>query len=271
MTGAINLNPNVIRIGLSWALHWSSGPILCMILPKSTRLVVVNDHRFVASWEWFEETDAKPCFFLIPPFVASTLTSPASWDILRVDVSLRKNTVLMTMYDDFGVYVLQWRWDPWTFQAPEAFQQMMTQPEDMVQTEYVHVADAVHLAVANLGRMEGLERIQRERLAMAIDFTPGRLSIDGRQIVAGDSQRYYFDPRLVIRGLEVARARGISFSMARIASGEHAILYINSEREQWQVRCAILSLNIHETRLPSYGEQAPDIYNGSRLSPIPAI
>lgn len=268
MPEPIRLNPHVIRMGLGRALHWTDGPILCMLMPKATRMVVVNDYRFIASWEWTEETESPSCFFLIPPFVANTLSGPAAWDIMRMEVMLERNNVTMSLHDDLGVYRLQWRWDPWTFRAPDAFQRMMTQPNDMVQTEYVYIADAVHLAVANLGRMEGIEKVERERLAMSIDFAPGRLSIDGREIVRGGSPKhFYFDPRLVIRGLEVTRAHNIGFSMVRADSNSQAILYIASERDQWQVRCSILSLSSDETQLPSYDISTRN--GGNRLSPVP--
>ncbi|MBN1286420.1 MAG: hypothetical protein JXB47_13560 [Anaerolineae bacterium] len=238
-------------------------------MPKATRLVVVNDYRFIASWEWNEETESPPCFFLIPPFVASTLASPAAWDLVRLEVMLERNNVAMTLHDDLGTYHLHWRWDPWAFRAPPTFQQMMSQPNDMVQIEYVYIADAVHLAVANLGRMEGIEKVERERLAMSVDFAPGRLSIDGREIVSGgDARRFYFDPRLVIRGLEVTRARTVGFSLVRSSEKHQAILYISSERDQWQVRCSILSLSSEETHLPSYTGISRN--GGNRLSPVPA-
>ncbi len=266
MVKPININPNVMRTGLGHALQRTDGPVLCILTPKSMRLVIANSRRFLASWEWFEETGAQPCLFLIPPFVANTLAGPASWDIVRIEVRLKKNLVSLTLHDRTGAYMVQWRWDPRTFSAPAPFQEMMSLPSDMVQTDYVHIADAVHIAAANLFQMEWIERIRRERLAMSIDFATGRLNINGQKIVAGDRKRYYFDPRLVLRGLEVARARVVSFAVSHLPAKHQAILHINSD-DQWQVRCSILSLSAEETQLPAYTGR---LYNNRLLSPVPA-
>ncbi len=268
MAEPIRLNPQVMRTGLGWALSWTNGPILCVVAPGFTRFVVVNEHSFVASWEWAEETGAESRFFLVPPFVASTLAGPAAWGLLRIRASLHRNNVAMTIYDKAGEYLLQWQWDPRSFKAPHVFDLMSAQPEDMVQTGYVTIADAVHLAVANLGRMEGLEEIKRERLAMLIDFAPGRLSIDGQEIMAGDPQRFYFDPRLVIRGLEIVRGRTIGFAMTRLEATGQAILYMNSDRDNWQVRCSLLSMKLPQGVAATTYETAERAHdNGGQTSP----
>lgn len=254
MAEPIRLNPQVMRTGLGWALSWTNDPILCVISPGSTRFVIVNEQCFIASWEWVEETGAASRFFLTPPFIAKTLAGPAAWDILRIRVSLHRNNVAMTLHDSMGEYLFQWQWDAHSFKAPRAFDLMTAQPDEVMQTGYVAIADAVHLAVANLGRMEGLEQVQRDRLAMLIDFAPGRLSIDGQEIVAGDPQRFYFDPRLVIRGLEIVRGRTIGFAMTRLDATGQAVLHMNTERDNWQVRCALLSM-----RLPAETPAPPPI------------
>lgn len=272
MTDPIWLNPHVMRTGLSWALSWTNGPILCVVSPGSTRFIVVNDQSFLASWEWAEETGTESRFFLVPPFVARTLAGPAAWDLLRLRAALHRNNVALTLHDAGGEYLLQWQWDAHSFKAPRVFDLMTAQPKETLQAGYVAIADAVHLAVANLGRMEGLEQVQRERLAMLIDFAPGRLSIDGQEIMTGDPHRFYFDPRLVIRGLEIARGRTIGFAMTRLESTRQAILYMNSERDNWQVRCALLSIRLPPgTSITTYEvterERARD--GGGLISPRP--
>ena len=77
----IRLNPEVIRLGLGWAQSWTDGPILCIITPDAIRFSVVSDRRFIASWEWPEETESSYRFFLIPPFIAQTLSSHTAYDI----------------------------------------------------------------------------------------------------------------------------------------------------------------------------------------------
>jgi hypothetical protein len=240
----IELRPEVLRVGLGWALSWTNGPVLCTLSPSAVRLTAVNEQRFVASWEWQGRTRSDFRFFLIPPFVASTLAGPPAWELHRIKVQSDSQNVAMILEDRRQAYSLRWNWNPATFEAPPVFQQMARMPQDVIQTDYLTIADSAHLAIAKLGRISMMEDVTQDQLAILINFEPGRLSIDGQKIVEGDPHRYYFDPRLVIRGLEVVRGRSIGFSVTK--TGKRAIFYLCTERENWQIHCSILSLSSGE-------------------------
>ncbi len=242
MEQPIRLNPQATRLGLGWAQSWTQGPILCVVSPEAIRFSVASERRFIASWEWSEETDSPHRFFLLPPFIASTLAGPAAYHIVGLRARINRTHVVLTVRDDYGEYVLQWRWQASAFQAPPFFDQMIHPPGETLQETYIAVADAVHLAIANLGRLEAMEQVERQNLAIAVDFAPGRFRIDGQPITLGDDQQYYFDPRLIVRGLEIVRGKHIGFSLARTPTSEQAILYMTSQRDQWRIQCAILSI-----------------------------
>ncbi len=242
MNDPIRLNPQATRLGLGWAQSWTNGPILCVITPEAMRFTVVGERRFVASWEWTEDTQAGYSFFLIPPFVASTLASQSAYEIRGLRVRINRTHVALTVRDPGGEYVIQWRWRATSFEAPPFFDQMAAPPTESLEEAYVAVADAVHLAIANLGRLEATEQVDRQDLAIMVDFTPGQFKIDGQPITASDEQRYYFDPRLIVRGLEIVRGRRVGFSLSETPVPGQAILYMASQRDRWGVHCALLSL-----------------------------
>ncbi|MBN1963668.1 MAG: hypothetical protein JW910_03410 [Anaerolineae bacterium] len=242
MNQPIRLNPQTLRLGLGWAQSWTNGPILCVLTPEAIRFVVVNERRFIASWEWVEETEAPYRFFLIPPFIANTLASQAAYNITGLRVRINRTHVALTVHDPHGEYVLQWRWLANSFAAPPFFDQMAQPPAETLREAYIAIADAVHLAIANLGRLEALERFNRNNLAIVVDFSPGSVKIDGQPITQGEGLQYYFDPRLIMRGLEIVRGRHIGFALTETIIPDQAVLYMTSQREQWRVTCALLSI-----------------------------
>ncbi|MFC1960579.1 hypothetical protein ACFLYO_07705 [Chloroflexota bacterium] len=243
MQEPLRLDPEIIRLGLGWSQSWTDGPILCVITPDAIRFVVVSDRRFIASWEWKEETETSYRFFLIPPFIAQTLSSHTAYNINSLRARINRTHVALTVRDNHGEYVLQWRWRAASFEAPPFFDQMAQQPTTMLEKQtFMTIADAVHLAIANIGRLEAMEQIDREQLAIVINFGPGKFKIDGQPISTSDDQPFYFDPRLIIRGLEVVRGKHIGFAIAETLIPQQSILYLTSERDNWHVQCALLSL-----------------------------
>ncbi len=248
MNEPIRLNPQIVRLGLGWAQSWTDGPILCVITPQSTRFVVVSERRFIASWEWIEDTGAPNRYFLIPPFIASTMAGQVAYNISGLRVRVNRTHIALTVRDPHGEYVLQWRWQAASFAAPPFFDLMAQTPtETMEEKTFVAIADAVHLAIANLGRLEALEQINRDKLAIVVDFEPGQFRIDGQPITLGDGQRYYFDPRLIVRGLEVVRGKHIGFAISETTRSGQSVLYMTSERDSWRVQCSLLSILPDET------------------------
>ncbi len=243
MNEPIRLNPEVIRLGLGWAQSWTNGPILCVISPDAIRFTIVSERRFVASWEWAEETEAPYCFFLIPPFIASTLSGQIAYSITGLRARINRTHVALTVRDPNGEYVVQWRWQAASFQAPPFFDQMSQPPDEPLEEKaYMAIADAVHLAIANIGRLEAMEQIDRQQLAILVDFEPGRFTIDGQPITVGSQEGYYFDPRLIVRGLEVVRGKHIGFAIGETLTPEQSILYMVSDRDNWRVQCSLLSI-----------------------------
>ncbi len=241
-TQPIRLNPETLRRGLGWAQSWTDGPVLCVLTPESVRLVVVSERRFVASWEWMEETESPYRFFLIPPFIASMLAGHAAHNITGLRARINRSHTALTVRDSHGEYVLQWRWQAASFQAPPFFDQMAQFPTETHKETYIAIADAVHLAIANLGRLEAMEQINRDNLAIVVEFTPGHFKIDGQPITLSSDQHYYFDPRLIMRGLEVVRGKQVGFSIGQTPIPGQAILYMTSQRDQWRIQCSLLSI-----------------------------
>ncbi|MBN2469933.1 MAG: hypothetical protein JXN59_04335 [Anaerolineae bacterium] len=243
MNDTLHLNPRIMRQGLSWAQSWSNGPVLCVVTPESTRFQIVSERRFLASWEWMEETGSDSHFFLIPPFVARTLSGHPAYSITSLRVRVHRTRVAITVRDKNGEYVVQWHWKAADFEAPPFFDLMSDSPSDLLERKtFITMADAIHLAIANLGRLEALEQINRHNLAIAVDFSPGHFKIDGQPITLGHERRYYFDPRLIVRGLEVARGKHIGFAITQTPVTGQSILHMISDRDNWRVECALLSL-----------------------------
>lgn len=238
----IRLNPQAMRLGLGWAQSWTTGPVLCVVTPEAMRFAVVSEHRFIASWEWAEDTDSPYRFFLMPPFITNTLASHTAQNLSSLRARINRAHVALTVRDDHGEYVLEWRWRANSFYAPPFFDQMAQAPAETQEETYMAIADAVHLAIANLSRLHMMEEISRTDLAIMVDFSPGHFKIDGQPITLSDEQRYFFDPRLIMRGLEVVRGKNIGFALSPTIIPGQAILYMVSQRDQWNVQCALLSV-----------------------------
>lgn len=243
MNEPLRLNPQTMRLGLGWAQSWTDGPILCVVTPGAVRFVVVSERRFVASWEWQEETESAYRFFLIPPFIASTLASYAAYHVTGLRARINRTHVALTVRDQHGEYVVQWRWQAASFEAPPFFDQMAQSPAEMIgEQTYVAIADAVHLAIANLGRLEAMEQLDRQNLAIQIDFGADGVRIDGQPIMESHDECCYFDPRLIVRGLEIVRGQQINFALSPTLIPGQAVLYMVSERDEWRIQCAMLSM-----------------------------
>ena len=61
-----------------------------------------------------------------------------------------------------------------------------------------------------------MDQLDRQNLAIMIDFGSGDFKIDGQPITENRGECLYFDPRLIVRGLEVVRGQQIGFARQRI-------------------------------------------------------
>ena len=141
---------------------------------------------------------------------------------------------------------MQWVWKASDFQAPPTFTVMSQLPDIMVSAPYVSLADMVHLSMANLIKVmseDSNEGIQSQD-AILIDFVPGHINIDGESITGPQQARYFFNPRMLMRGMEVVRENQISFAIQPTHRGQDSILYLASHRQGWQIHCALISVNV---------------------------
>jgi hypothetical protein len=86
----------------------------------------------------------------------------------------------------------------------------------------------------------GDREYQPPRPGIGVEFSPGRFKIDGQPITIGRERRFYFDPRLIVRGLEVVKGRQIGFAISETPVSGQSILHMTSDRDQWRVQCALL-------------------------------
>lgn len=267
----IALDLTAMRTGIGWAQSWTKRPILCTISDGWMRLMVVENRRFLASWAWPMPDFEGKVFFLIPRFVAKTIASPATWEADSMEVVLNSRVVGLILREGQQEFRLQWRWNPHDFDAPPEFGMMSRIPDTIVRTPYIALADVIHLAIHNLVNTTVAENLLQNENAILIDFTPGQINIDGESIAHGRQSRYYFNPRMIIRGLEIVRERQVGFAMKRIGRGDESILYLSSQRDRWQVHCALHSVAVSSPEQSSnppmrVRETRPPLANGSWLS-----
>ncbi|NJL93234.1 MAG: hypothetical protein HC915_05635 [Anaerolineae bacterium] len=226
----IPLDIQAVRQGLGWAQSWSSGPVLCRIHQQRMQMVAVNEEQFVASWAWPLPGVAQSAFFLIPPFVAGSIANPAAYDADGLLIAVQKTAAGMVILQGKQEFRVQWRWDPTSFRAPAHFLKMLEPPPPAMQQSYVALADVVHLAIANMTHM-----LDNDEFSFS-DATI-QINLDGAQ----GAVPFQFDPRLVIRGMEIARGEEVGFALQPLAEGR-AMLYFITQREGCQIHCAMLSL-----------------------------
>jgi hypothetical protein len=224
----MKLDIQSFRQGISWAQSWTEDPVLCRIKAGRLYLVAASQKRFLASWSWELPAIQDNAFFLIPQFVINTLTTPSAYKADALYITTQKTAVGIVIQQGQQEFRLHYRWTPADFKAPPHFEKMLTPPADSVNTSYMAIADVVHLAIANLGSIDVADGLQPgENAAITID-TP-------------DSQHhYYFDPRLIIRGMEVTRGEHLGFALQPITQ-KQGILYFTTRRNGYDIHCAIQS------------------------------
>ena len=135
------------------------------------------------------------------------------------------------------------------FPAPEAFSQLIQVPEALVEVPHLRFSDAVHQAVAKLGRMEAEEQVAPTKLAILIDLDFGRLRVEGEEIVTTASHQFYFDPRLVIRTLEFLKEKTFRVGISPLSGGRRGYLSVVSDHDGWTMHCALLSIGTDTQQL----------------------
>ena len=148
-----SLDLAAMRTGLGWAQSWTNSCILCTLGNGWMRLIVAESDGFLASWGWPAPQLHDPVFFLIPPFVARTLSGPAAWEAKELEIMTNRNIVGLILRDGAQEFRLQWRWLAKDFQSPKEFSIMSQLPDTLVSTPYISLADMIHMSMANLIRL----------------------------------------------------------------------------------------------------------------------
>ena len=244
------VNGNVLCTGVRQATSRSEEPVLCLIKGDAITFVALSGLRMVISWK---NELPKPApssqVFVIPPLIADLLACDAICAQVGVEFAARGGNVVARLTDHLGTYELRWASDVSTFPAPEAFSQLVQMPEALVEVPHLRFSDAVHQAVAHLGRMEAEEQVNPAKLAILIDLDFGRLRVEGEEIVTTASHQFYFDPRLVIRALEFLKEKVLRVGITPVPLGHRGYLSLVSEQDGWTVHCSLLSIGMETQKL----------------------
>jgi hypothetical protein len=157
--------------------------------------------------------------------------------------------VILGLVDERGQYELRWPDDLRQFLVPPEFPQMLVTPPAMIDTDYLSLSDAAHQAVAHLGTLQSTYNLPKEKLAIRVDFSASHLTLDGRTIIHGISGTYYFDPRLIIRALELIKSNTLRVGLMPLPIGRRAVLALLADQDGWHVRCALLSIGMDTQKL----------------------
>lgn len=247
----------VLADGIRQASARSEEPILCLARQCSLTFVAVSGLRLVVSWEFAlpaQKVPAssagteRPAIFTIPPMIVGHLLGVTGPNTAQADLILEGNEVALIMSDELGSYELRWRSDPRSFPAPPEMSRLLVLPAALTRVGYLQVSDAVHQAVIQLAGMEAHRQIHRTKLAVMVSLSDGHLTVTGREIEPRATDHYYFDPRLVIRALELVRADQVEMGLTSLGP-RSAFLSIVSRQPDRLVHGALLSIGLDTQRL----------------------
>ena len=277
----ISLEARVLSDGIRQASARSDEPLLCIARGNRVTFVAVSGLRLVASWEFpLPRRVDRSAILVIPPMIVNhllALPSPegafSDQGVDTVDLVLSPNDrrltdpakpawqnrdlregddVALVTHDELGYYELHWRSDPRAFPAPPEMSRLLVWPAALVRLSYLQVSDAVHQAVIQLVGMESQHQIHRTRLAIMVGLADGHLSVTGQEIGLRVPDQYYFDPRLVIRALEMVKAEYVELGLTVLGPKSAFLSIVNRSPiggEDCVVHCALLSIGLDTQRL----------------------
>ena len=242
----IQIDGQTLLRGLDWAAGHTEQPILCLVEEDLIKLAFVGGLRLAVSWQTSRPAgDHGDGAFVIPPEMLA--------DLLRLP---RVPLTLLTAGDrvslgagDSPLLRKAWASDPKTLSAPPQFGQMIVLPQRARQVDYVMLSDVVHKAIARLGDKDVNEAVPRNKLAIQVNLQQSSLEIDGVEISKSPPERFYFDPRLIVRSLDFLQGRVIGLGIQRLGFGNRAILHLVSAHENHAVICGLLSISLDTQRL----------------------
>jgi hypothetical protein len=249
-TKSVRIDGQVLSTGVRQAVARSEESLLCFVKQDTIRFVAVSGLRMVIAWETQLQSPASGSLvFLVPPVIADLLMSESVRSQPSVEISRRGKDAVLRLIDHLGSYEIRWKSDLASFPAPPEFSELLKVPDVLIDVPYLKISDAIHQAVAKLVRLESDEQVSQTKLAILIDLDFGRLSINGEEIVVGKSRQYYFDPRLVIRALEVIKDRTVRVGVSPLADVPRAYLSLLAEQDGCSVQCSLLSIGTDTQKL----------------------
>lgn len=246
----LRIDGQILSSGIGLACSRSEETLICFVKPDTIRFVAVSGLRMVVSWEApFSSPVSGSLIFVIPPVIANLLLSDAVRSQPGVEIVRRGQDIILRLTDPIGTYEIHWKSDLAAFPAPPEFSDLMKAPDILVDIPYLRLSDATHQSIARLAHLESDGQISQTKLAILIDLDLGRLRINGEEIVLGQSRQFYFDPRLVIRALEVIKGRTIQVGVTPLKEVPRAYLSLLAEQEGWHVQCSLLSIGTDTQKL----------------------
>jgi hypothetical protein len=246
---SIVMEPQVMRTGLKHAMARSQGPLLCVMGPASIRFIGMSGMRMMVSWEHPIAGPASPQVYVFPELVTHLLATRFGRELTRMTLGRVGKDVMLEIADEYNQCQLRWRTDPGQFFAPPEFAQMLAVPKAMINLSYLSLSDAAHQAVANLAKLQSVQNIPVEKLAVLVDFSSSLLTLAGCTIAYGVRGAYYFDPRLILRALEIIKSNALRVGMTPLPVGHRAVLTLLADQQGGQVQCALLSIGMETQRL----------------------
>jgi hypothetical protein len=246
---SISIDGDVLWAGIRRVSSRTKEPILCILKGKDLTFVAPGGLRLVVLWQ-FELTRklTDSVVFTIPPMIASFLTTEAIRDTIKIEVD-DEDMVTVVTQDRWGHYELHWHSDVSAFAAPEEFNRLLAKPPHLMEVSYLHLSDTVHEAVAKLVSMESDRQIHPTKLAILVDIGRPTLKIDGQEIEISARNQYYFDPRLIIRALELIKSDTVQVGFTQVADPKRAFLSILAKQDGYIIHCALLSIGMDTQRL----------------------
>jgi hypothetical protein len=241
----------VLCAGLQRATSRSEEPVLCFIRGDRIKFVSVSGLRLVVSWETqLRKPAPHKLTFLIPPLAARLLSNEAVCSQVAVEIITWGDQVVAQLTDHLGKYDLRWESNLSGFPAPDGFGELLQIPPVLMEVPFIKMSDATHGAIAKLVRIESDDQVSPTKLAILVDIDFGRFRLDGQEIVTTASQRYYFDPRLVIRSLEFLKGKTVQLGITPLAGiKSRAYLSFVEQQGDWTVHCSLLSIGMETQKL----------------------
>lgn len=245
---SISVDGDILWAGVRRVSSRTKEPILCVLRGQTMTFVAPGGLRLVVLWQFdLKHKLSENAVFTIPPMIASFLTTEAIRDTIEIKVDEEMITVVTQ--DRWGSYELRWYSDVAGFTAPAEFNRLFTRPSTLMAVSYLHFSDTIHEAVAKLVSMESDRQIHPTKLAILVDIGHPTLRIDGQEIEAGARNRYYFDPRLIIRALEIVKGDTVQVGFTKVTDPNRAFLSILAKQNGYTIHCALLSIGLDTQKL----------------------